>query len=642
MRAARQIRDRSDAETKSAPLELLDTRPAPIELRLLPAWSNPIAEFSGNLFDVLRGQLPLFGRQVPMPDLSWYGADFESYLPWPRVRDSLLVHAGIIVLLYAASIGPELGVHLVRLKPQTVSLYLPELHGARVVRKRGGKADPVLARQEIRSVSDKADNRRQTIAMLSRRQLRQTIELPNFIAFQQPPPAPPLDTSAPHALLKLPAMLPELAQRVADIVQLKPQRATPSKQHEAQPAPEIGTLGRAAKVSQLLPSTQDPALPLQAVRRAPEIVQQRPQRAPSLRERMPQSPPNMGPVGREKGAELARLIAPANPSDPELQKQRRAAEIVQQRPQRSPKSTPASAAAQPEPQPESFGSKVVRTLSDLLPQRAEPALPAPGMPKALALNAHPAEIPVPAEIPEGNRRGAFAASPTGRENATGEPGAGTSSDIGAHDTGAKVNAPPGISVGVPPSPAVSGAASGARPPNSATADPELKAKLLASARTPAIGSIPRQATPSPAPVERAPASALSELENRVFAGRRSYKLVINMPNLNAAIGSWIIRYAERGDQVAESEPIIAPEVVLKSDPAVRGELIDGGLHGTVVMTAIILADGSVDQIKVVQGVFPELDQKASEALSRWLFRPALKNGQPIEVEALVAVPIRKR
>jgi hypothetical protein len=102
----------------------------------------------------------------------------------------------------------------------------------------------------------------------------------------------------------------------------------------------------------------------------------------------------------------------------------------------------------------------------------------------------------------------------------------------------------------------------------------MKAKLLASARAPALGSIPPHIPPQ-APVEREPASAMSVLENQVFAGRRSYKLVVNMPNLNSAIGSWIIRYAER-EQLSGSEPIIAPQVILKSDPAVRGELIDDG------------------------------------------------------------------
>ena len=630
LRAVRKYRDSGEGLTSSAPRDLRIAPSAPRELRLLPIWSNPLAEFAKNLFDVLRGRLNLFGG--PRPDPSWYGAEFESPLPWRSFRASLLMHIALVGVLCAFSTWPEARVHLVRWTANDhLSPYLPELHGARIVRKHGGKSDPVRARQEIRSIPAAADNTRQTIVVPSTRKLQRAIELPNFVAVQQAPPAPPLDANAPHSLLDLPAMLPELARRVADIVQMKPQRAV-------FPAPEIAAVGRegAPKLTPFLPSGHHPALPmLQPQRPAPEIVQLQPQRAPSLRERTPQSAPNMGSAGHEK-TDLARLVAPAGTANvPVLQ--RRAAEIVQQRPQRRPQASPTAGAAQAEPQPESFGSKIARSLNDLLPQRADPELPAPGMPKALALNAHPAEVPVPATPPEGNRRGAFAASPSGRENATGEPGAGSSSGIGAQDAVAKLNAPPGISVGAPPPLAASSATPGTGSSNAAAAGSETKAKLLASTRAPAMPPIRRTAPQSP--VERQPGSALADLENQVFAGRRSYKMVVNMPNLNAAVGSWIIRYAER-QQVAEPEPIVAPEVILKSDPAVRAELLEGGLHGTVVLTALILADGSVDQIKVVQGVFPELDQKAAEALSRWLFRPALKNGQPIEVEALVAVPIR--
>ena len=89
-------------------------------------------------------------------------------------------------------------------------------------------------------------------------------------------------------------------------------------------------------------------------------------------------------------------------------------------------------------------------------------------------------------------------------------------------------------------------------------------------------------------------------------------------------------------------PIIAPEVVRKSDPAYPIELIRDGVKGTVILTAIIRADGSVGEIAVAQGVDPQLDQNAVEALSRWLFRPALKNGQAIDLQAVIMVPFRPK
>ena len=63
---------------------------------------------------------------------------------------------------------------------------------------------------------------------------------------------------------------------------------------------------------------------------------------------------------------------------------------------------------------------------------------------------------------------------------------------------------------------------------------------------------------------------------------------------------------------------------------------------TVVLTAIIRADGSVNDIAVVKSLYPQLDQNAVQALSRWVFLPALKNGQAIDLEAVITVPFRAK
>jgi protein TonB len=67
-----------------------------------------------------------------------------------------------------------------------------------------------------------------------------------------------------------------------------------------------------------------------------------------------------------------------------------------------------------------------------------------------------------------------------------------------------------------------------------------------------------------------------------------------------------------------------------------------GVQGTVVLTAIIRADGSVSDIAVAKSLNPRLDQNAVQALSHWLFRPALKNGQAIDLEAVITVPFQRK
>jgi protein TonB len=51
-------------------------------------------------------------------------------------------------------------------------------------------------------------------------------------------------------------------------------------------------------------------------------------------------------------------------------------------------------------------------------------------------------------------------------------------------------------------------------------------------------------------------------------------------------------------------------------------------------------DGTPSDLRVVQPLGFGLDEKALEAVSKWRFAPALVNGQPAKVRAVVKVPFR--
>jgi len=61
------------------------------------------------------------------------------------------------------------------------------------------------------------------------------------------------------------------------------------------------------------------------------------------------------------------------------------------------------------------------------------------------------------------------------------------------------------------------------------------------------------------------------------------------------------------------------------------------ITGTVVLSLTVGADGIPRDIKVEKGIGYGLDDKAVEAVSRWKFDPALKDGQPIEKQIKVEV-----
>ncbi len=117
-----------------------------------------------------------------------------------------------------------------------------------------------------------------------------------------------------------------------------------------------------------------------------------------------------------------------------------------------------------------------------------------------------------------------------------------------------------------------------------------------------------------------------------------------MPNLNSATGSWILNFSElrtgsEGPGPGSSE-VSAPGPLRKIDPKYPPTLINEHVEGEVVLYAVIRRDGSVDSIQLVRGIDDQLDANAMNALSQWKFRPATKQGVPIELEAIVHIPFR--
>jgi TonB family protein len=261
----------------------------------------------------------------------------------------------------------------------------------------------------------------------------------------------------------------------------------------------------------------------------------------------------------------------------------------------------------------------------------------------IALNLHPA-VGAPPNPPAGNRRGNFAATPEGHRGASGTSGASAASgNSDAPGSGKKVssNVPSGLYVGnassktspVAGDPAAKNSTTNAVNPN-----------LIAGMRAPRIP----QRTTQPESENK-----LSNEERAVFGDRKFYSLSLNMPNLNSAGGSWIIRFAALKPEPIAGPPssraaddassaasgnLTAPSATRKVDPAYPLELMHQNVAGTVILYAIIHADGRVGSVRVLRSVDDRLDRFASEAIAKWQFQPAVKNGAPVEVEATFSIP----
>jgi TonB family protein len=157
--------------------------------------------------------------------------------------------------------------------------------------------------------------------------------------------------------------------------------------------------------------------------------------------------------------------------------------------------------------------------------------------------------------------------------------------------------------------------------------------LLAMARPPRMSlPPPRASTVIDAP---------DALDETVFRGRKYYTMALNTPNLTSAGGSWIFRFAERGVNPKAGD-VTAPIAVREVDPAYPADLIRENIQGIVILYAVIRADGTVAQVKVLEGFDDRLDENARRALSAWHFVPGTRDGSPIDLEAVVRIPFRSK
>ena len=248
-----------------------------------------------------------------------------------------------------------------------------------------------------------------------------------------------------------------------------------------------------------------------------------------------------------------------------------------------------------------------------------------------AAPAPPAENVAP---PQGNLSARIAVSPEGKQPSTalGKPnGAPGASGIGAEKNSVDVS----ISGGNPPSSnSVSGAGVAAKisapRPRVLFSRPEAKLPaedLRQRTGPPNFASLPPGAKPED-----------------IFAAKHVYSVNVNMPNLNSATGSWIINFSEMNVSGSESRAnpadLAGPAPIRKVDPKYPRTLMNEHVEGEVILYAVIRGDGTVDSIQLVRGIDERLDANAMNALSQWRFRPAEKNGAPVELEAIVHIPFR--
>jgi len=261
---------------------------------------------------------------------------------------------------------------------------------------------------------------------------------------------------------------------------------------------------------------------------------------------------------------------------------------------------------------------------------ATPGPPAPNLqPPQGNLSAHVSISP------DGKRPGVPDGSPNSPSGANGNANGGPESTGGAGKGGPEKNSM-GVSISGGNPPANNGV-SGLGGGSPKTSAPSPRPLILKPEPKADRGDAPERA--GPPDFAALPPGAKPE---QIFATKKIYTLNVNMPNMNSSTGSWILNFSELranpdGPHMVSAD-LAGPAPVKKIDPKYPPSLISDRVEGEVILYAVIRRDGSVDSIQLVQGLDEQLDANAMQALSQWKFRPASKEGEPVELEAIVHIP----
>ena len=534
----------------------------------------------------------------------WADVFVKHSLPWNRFLQSGVYH----VIAGALLVGLA---HLFALQPRVApvatfdhsqlvyyqpSEYLPPLDTRNEPSARPQKADPEFSRQPIISVPREADNGRQTIVTPPNVKLKRDVAMPNIVAWSN---------SAPKPRLEIP---PAPATPAAEITRL-----APKLEASVAPPPHEAALTRRHNS----PTLQAP------VAAPPTDVNDSMVRGafPGLQPALVAPPSDIASTPRRSLGDMniaaSTVVAPA----PQLP-------VAAQRSVAAGGLNPGPRVAPPPPSLAASGSEGGSTGS-----RGQ----------VIALNLRPA-VGATADPPAGNRRGSFAATPEGHFGATGAPGATAGAGSGSSSNGGSGNGsgsqrrgsgeiPRGLYVGTraePPSPV-------AGDPGKAPTKP-ANPDLVASVHSPRVAAAHAEQPEN--------AAKLTEPERAVFGDRKFYSVMVNTPNLNSSGGSWVIRFAELSsdsaphDEDAPAANLSQPMATRTVDPAYPAQLMRQNVAGTVILYAVIHADGSVGEVRVLRSVDERLDRFAKEAVAQWKFEPATKDGSPVDVEATFKIPFR--
>jgi hypothetical protein len=124
----------------------------------------------------------------------------------------------------------------------------------------------------------------------------------------------------------------------------------------------------------------------------------------------------------------------------------------------------------------------------------------------------------------------------------------------------------------------------------------------------------------------------------IFQNRIVYSVVVPVPELSAYAGDWVIWFAETAPKPGQSPFVRPPTPLEKLDGSGGVRKADAAQPVLIRLTLTITEDGRCEGVTARPGAPAEAQKRAVADLLEWTSHPAMRDGAPVEIGAVIEIP----
>lgn len=115
----------------------------------------------------------------------------------------------------------------------------------------------------------------------------------------------------------------------------------------------------------------------------------------------------------------------------------------------------------------------------------------------------------------------------------------------------------------------------------------------------------------------------------VFQGSQVYTIYISTTH-----GTAVLQYSEKTSRFGYDNDLTAPEPLYVPVP--------DGFNTRLLLSCVLTREGRLEKVKILEGQSTGKVPELMESLGQWFFRPVLRSGKPVEVDAILGFRVDTR